>query len=93
MGRPENRIETSHVKKVKSKGGRSYKFTSPGRRNVPDRLDLYPIESGHEELVGRYVRFTELKAPRKKARGAQLREHDRIRDLGFVVDVVDTKED
>lgn len=36
----ERDIEDAHVKQIKGKGGLSIKFTSPQRRNVPDRLDL-----------------------------------------------------
>lgn len=81
----EKQVERAHVKRVKSMGGLSMKFVSPNRRNVPDRLDLYPATFEHRE----YVIFTECKAPGKKPTAAQLREHARLRKMGFIVDVVD----
>jgi len=86
----ESKVEDAHVASVKAEGGTSYKFTSPGRTAVPDRLDLRPItDPWHKELVARYVRFTEAKRPGAKPTPAQEREHARLRALGFRVDVVD----
>ena len=80
----EKVIEEYLRKKVKDVlSGIAYKFTSPGRRSVPDRVCLLP---------GGRVVFVELKAPGKKPTDGQLREHKRLRDLGFQVDVIDTKE-
>ena len=56
------------------------KFTSPQRRNVPDRIFLFPDEK---------ILFIEFKAPRKTASKGQEREHTRLRDRGFTVYVVD----
>lgn len=86
----EKKVETAHVKKVKNKGGESYKFTSPGRRNVPDRLDLFPVENVDKKVVEKYVQFTECKAPGEKPRSGQIREIERLRKLGFKVNVVDS---
>lgn len=33
-------VQAKHMKRVKAAGGKSYKFVSPGRRNVPDVIDL-----------------------------------------------------
>lgn len=85
----EETVEKAHCKKVRVKGGIAYKFVSPGRRGVPDRLDLYKIPKEHQSIVAKYVCFTELKAPGKKARPEQIREHNRIKRLGFRVEVVD----
>lgn len=63
--------------------GFAYKFKSPGRKNVPDRIVCLP--SGH-------VHFVECKAPGKKASSGQAREHARLFKLGFSVMVLDTKE-
>jgi len=38
----ERVIEAYLVQKVKELGGIAYKFTSPQRRSVPDRLCLFP---------------------------------------------------
>lgn len=76
----EKVIEAAHVARVRAAGGESYKWTSPGCRGVPDRIDLYP---------GGRVEFTELKAPGKKLGPAQARMVERLRLLGFQVNVVD----
>lgn len=85
----EKDIEASHVADTKSNGGIEYKFTSPARRSVPDRLRLMPIAPEHREIVARYVRFREYKKTGEKATPSQQREHDYLRSLGFTVDVVD----
>lgn len=36
----ERDVEAAHVKGINGRGGLSIKFTSPQRRNVPDRIDL-----------------------------------------------------
>ena len=67
---------------VTKRGGFTYKYTVPGRRNVPDRLSIMP-------MCGLF--FVELKAPGEKPTAAQLREHKRIRQWGGEVEVFDTK--
>lgn len=79
----ESDIEAHLVKRVKEAGGVAYKFTSPQRRSVPDRLVLMP---------GGSAWFAELKAPGAVPTEAQAREHKRLRALGFEVEIVDSKE-
>lgn len=79
----ERDIEQYLVRRIKRLGGMAEKFTSPGRRSVPDRIVTLP--------GGRIV-FVELKAPGKKPTENQLRDHQRRRDLGCEVMVIDTKE-
>jgi hypothetical protein len=79
----ERDIEAYLVERVKARGGVAYKFVSPGRRGVPDRLVMLP---------GGVLLFVELKAPGKKAEAHQLREHKRLRDMGQKVVVVDSLE-
>ena len=79
----EKQVEAHLVARVKALGGIAYKFVSPARRNVPDRLVLLP--------GGRAV-FVELKRPGLKATEAQEREQLRIHALGFLVLTIDTKE-
>lgn len=76
-------VEKALVKRIKELGGTCEKFTSPGRRSVPDRLVTLP--------GGRIV-FIELKAPGMKPTELQLRDHDRRRALGCEVLVIDTVE-
>ena len=80
----EKTVERELVKRVKEEGGIAYKFTSPNRRSVPDRLCLLP---------GGKILFVECKAPGKKPTKLQAREHERLRAMGFEVVVVDDKKD
>lgn len=77
----ERDIEQYLGLRVKAMGGISYKFTSPGRVGVPDRIVALP----DSRLV-----FVELKAPGKKPEAHQLREHARLRALGQRVEVIDS---
>lgn len=87
----EQRVEEHLRDRVHDLGGTAYKFTSPGRAGVPDRLNLFPIPPEHREIVARYVRLVETKKRGKKPRPEQLAEHKHLRDMGFRVDVIDTK--
>lgn len=78
----EDVIEKHLVNEVKNAGGIAYKFVSPGRRGVPDRIVVLPN--------GRVV-FVECKAPGEKPRPDQLREHERLRAMGQTVVVLDSK--
>ncbi|CCW29247.1 putative nuclease p44 [Xenorhabdus nematophila F1] len=78
----EDVIERHLVNEVKKTGGIAYKFVSPGRRGVPDRICVLPN--------GRVI-FVECKAPGEKPRPDQLREHERLRALGQTVVVLDSK--
>jgi hypothetical protein len=60
-----------------------YKFTSPARAAVPDRLLVLP---------GGRVCFIEFKRSGQKPTPAQEREHTRLRDQGVPVYVVDNVE-
>lgn len=77
----ERDIEAHLVDQCKALGWGCYKFTSPGRRNVPDRIVIAP---------GGAVVFVELKAPGKRPTTGQAREHERLRALGCLVYVVDS---
>lgn len=78
----ESLIEKRLVAEVNKAGGVAFKFVSPGRRSVPDRIALLP--------GGRLV-FVECKASGKPPRADQLREHERLRTLGFTVVVLGSK--
>ena len=79
----EKQIEAYLVQRIKAKGGIAYKFTSPQRRSVPDRLVLLPWGQ---------MLFVELKATGAKPTPLQSREHERLRALGCLVLVIDSKE-
>lgn len=79
----ERDIEKRVCDYAKSKGFLVYKFTSPNRAAVPDRMFVTP--SG-------VVFFVEFKAPGKKPTPAQKREHERLENQGMRVWVVDDVE-
>lgn len=80
----EKDVEAALVRRVKALGGLCEKFTSPGRRSVPDRIITMP----NGQII-----FVELKAPNKKPTDAQLKDHERRRALGCDVRVIDNKDD
>ena len=80
----EKSIEAYLVRKVKEAGGRAYKFTSPSRRGVPDRIILMP---------GGRALFVEVKKPGGKLSPLQQKEIRDLRLFGHSVSVVDCKDD
>jgi hypothetical protein len=76
----EKQIEAKVCDYAKSKGVLAYKFTSPARAAVPDRLFIAPD--------GR-VWFCEFKREGQKPTGAQEREHQRLREQKVNVFVID----
>ena len=79
----EKQIEAKVCEYAKSKGVLAYKFTSPARAAVPDRM--FVTQDGR-------VFFCEFKAPGKKPTDAQAREHQRLQQHKvnvFVIDDVD----
>jgi len=79
----EKEIEKYLREQVKKLGGVAYKFVSPGNVGVPDRLVLLPN--------GKII-FIELKQLGKKPSKNQEMQIKRIRNLGFKVLVLDSKE-
>lgn len=84
----EKEVEAYLVKRVKGCGGEAYKFTSPQRCNVPDRIVLRSCEN--LTFWSPKAIFVECKRPGGKCTDGQLREHKRLADLGFSVYVVDS---
>lgn len=82
-------IEAYLVKRVEELNGTAEKFSSPNRRSVPDRLISWPASMIGVDPV---VHFVECKAPGEEPTGAQERDHIRRRQMGFVVEVVDSFE-
>ena len=79
----EKQIEQKLVKAVKAEGGMCPKLISPGTDGMPDRMVLLP-----EARIG----FVEVKAPGQNPRPLQERRHAQLRDLGFMVFVLDDPE-
>ena len=80
----EKQIEQKLVTETRKKGGLAVKFVYPGYAGMPDRLVLLP---------GGKLAFVEVKAPGKKPRMLQVKRHEKLRELGFQVFVLDATED
>jgi hypothetical protein len=76
----EKEIEDKSVRYAKKKGWLAYKFTSPSRRSVPDRLFISP----RAEIV-----FVEFKKKGGKPTDGQVREITRLREQGCYVFIFD----
>jgi hypothetical protein len=79
MGAKEALVEKYLVAEVKHRHGVAYKFTSPARRSVPDRLCVLP---------GGMSIFVEVKAAKGTLTKGQVRELDRLTELGQSATVV-----
>ena len=79
----EKQIEAKLLSAVKAEGGMCPKHISPGTDGMPDRMVLLP-----EARIG----FVEVKAPGQKPRRLQERRHAQLRDLGFMVFILDDPE-
>lgn len=79
----ERVVEAHLVKEVEAYAGIAYKFTSPGRRSVPDRLIALPCSN---------LFFVEMKEYGELPDKGQVREHERLWGMGHEVYVVDSKE-
>ncbi|MCA8214513.1 hypothetical protein LGN20_11430 [Burkholderia cepacia] len=79
----EKTVEAYLVDRVRAAGGDAYKFSSPARVSVPDRIVIFPPAR---------IYFVELKRPGGVVTKGQLREHERLRALGCDVRVIDSRE-
>jgi hypothetical protein len=79
----ERDIEKKVCDYAKDRGCLVYKFTSPARAAVPDRLFIGPTG---------YMWFVEFKQGGKKPTPAQEREHHRLREKTVEVWVIDSVE-
>ncbi len=81
----ERDVEKYLVEEVERCGGMIEKFTSPGKRGVPDRIITW-IAYGFAR-----IHFVELKTIGGKLDPCQVRDHARRRKLGCHVFVIWTK--
>ena len=79
----ESEIEAALVARIKALGGECRKVKWIGRNGAPDQLVLLP---------NRTATWVELKAPTKRPRPNQVREHERMHNLGQTVLVIDSIE-
>ena len=79
----EKVVERKLVELTNLNGGMCIKLLSFHLLGLPDRLCIFPK---------RKMVFIETKTTRQKPRKIQLFMHDKIRKLGFRVEVVDTTE-
>jgi hypothetical protein len=79
----EKRIERYLIEAVERQGGLCVKFPPLFFSGFPDRLVLLP---------GGKIIFVETKAQGKHPSALQRRVHDRLRGLGFRVEVIDSAE-
>lgn len=80
----ESRVEEHLIARVEATGGITRKVKWLGRNGAPDRLCGWPGKHG----------LVELKRPlTPKAEAHQKREHERLRSIGFKVDVLSSIED
>ena len=80
----EKKLEQKLVKAVRNIGGLALNFVSPGCDGVPDRLILIAYVK---------VAFVEVKAKGKKPRPIQIRRINQIKNLGFLVFILDDEKD
>ena len=79
----EKVVERKLVELVKINGGMCIKLLCDQLIGLPDRMCLFP---GHK------IVFVELKTTGRKPKRIQAYMHDKLRALGFRVEVIDTVE-
>ena len=77
----EKAVERKLVELVKANGGMCIKLLCDQLTGLPDRLCLFP---GHK------IAFVELKTTGKKPRRVQIFVHNKLKALGFKVEIIDT---
>lgn len=80
---PEGKVKAHLFRRVKALGGDINNVTWIGRNNCPDTFIMFDLGLSF---------WVETKGPKKNARAAQLREHERMRRRGKTVLVLDTIE-
>ena len=77
----EKLVERKLVESVKANNGMCIKLLCDQLIGLPDRMCLFP---------GSKIIFVELKTTGKKPRRIQAYIHNKLRDLGFRVEVIDS---
>lgn len=77
----ESKVESYFVKQLKQRGAFPWKFVSPGKRGVPDRIIIKP---------GGAILFVELKAPGEKPTKQQAHRIKEMQAQGCKVYVIDS---
>ncbi len=88
----EKEIEKKVCDYAKEKGMLVYKFTSPARAAVPDRLFIVPLKMDNAVLRNAKAFFIEFKQSGKKATVPQQREINRLLNAGIRAYLVDDVE-
>lgn len=83
----EREVEKYLVDSMRDIGGHCFKFESPGRAGVADRICIFPSE---KQGCARVV-FVELKAPGKRPRALQMVFAKMINDVGGEYEYLSTR--
>lgn len=83
MVESEKLLEKKLREKIDQLGGWSIKLLSNHMTGLPDRLCMFP---------GGGIVFVEVKTTGQKIKKIQGKVHDRLRSMGFRVEVVDSSE-
>lgn len=84
----EKAIEKYLREQVTAVGGLCYKWVSPSRRGVPDRICIFPPFLPRGQGT---VWFIEVKRPDEEPSGQQKREMERLTRMGQLVGIIDSK--
>lgn len=77
----EKELESYMRREVEKRGGRFYKWVSPGNDGVPDRIVFFPHK----------IYLVEMKAPGGQLRPSQRIQHPRLEALGHKVYVFESR--
>ena len=83
MKESEKKTEAYLFKQMRKIKGSAHKYLCPNHRGKPDRICEFPYG---------LVAFVEVKSEGKEAEPHQKREHERMRERGQIVEVIDTKD-
>ena len=83
----ESSMEREFTTYARERGCIHWKWTSPGRPGVPDRILIVP--SSMRTVMRPAVRFVEWKKKGGRLSGSQKRRIDQLRDAGCIVEVFD----